>query len=54
MREIALAPTSGRLGSEESPPIRLYDTSGPYTDSATTADIRQGLPPLRQRWILER
>ncbi|MCL5109624.1 MAG: phosphomethylpyrimidine synthase ThiC [Chloroflexi bacterium] len=54
MREIALTPTSGRFGSEENPPVRLYDTSGPYTDSATTADIRQGLPPLRQRWILER
>ncbi|HKE37092.1 MAG TPA: phosphomethylpyrimidine synthase ThiC, partial [Candidatus Baltobacteraceae bacterium] len=29
----------------------LYDTSGPYTDSQATIDIRRGLPPLRAKWI---
>src|SRR3989441_1014736 len=46
MREIALS------GGE--PPLRLYDTSGPYTDPGTPVDIKQGLPPLRRPWILGR
>ena len=29
----------------------LYDTSGPYTDSELSLDIRRGLEPLRERWI---
>jgi phosphomethylpyrimidine synthase len=32
----------------------VYDTSGPYTDPAFTADIRRGLLPLRERWIVAR
>ncbi|HYE76615.1 MAG TPA: phosphomethylpyrimidine synthase ThiC, partial [bacterium] len=35
-------------------PVRLYDTSGPYTDPAYTVDLRRGLPELRKRWILDR
>jgi phosphomethylpyrimidine synthase len=54
VREIALAPTSGRFGEEENVPVLAYDTSGPYTDPATPVDIRQGLSPLRRLWILER
>lgn len=54
MREVALSPTSGRYGREANPPIRLYDTSGPYTDSSVTVDVRQGLAPVRRNWILER
>src|SRR5436309_15719295 len=53
-REIALTPTSGRFGEEENPPLRVYDTSGPYTDPDATIDIRRGLPPLRRPWVLER
>ena len=34
--------------------LRLYDTSGPYTDPSFTADSRLGLPPLRKQWILSR
>src|ERR1700675_1138277 len=34
--------------------IRLYDTSGPYTDPEYAVDLKQGLPPLRRHWILER
>src|SRR5215470_2274047 len=34
--------------------LRLYDTSGPYTDPDYTVDLKQGLPPLRRHWILER
>jgi phosphomethylpyrimidine synthase len=53
-REVTLTPTAGRLGQEENPPIRLYDTSGPYTDPQVSLDVRQGLSPLRRNWILER
>ncbi len=54
MREIALTPTSGRFGDEENAPVRVYDTSGPYTDPDVPTDIQQGLPPLRQQWIVDR
>ncbi|HVQ76841.1 MAG TPA: phosphomethylpyrimidine synthase ThiC [Candidatus Binatia bacterium] len=46
MREVRLA------GGQ--PPLRLYDTSGPYTDPAAHPDVKQGLAPLRAAWILER
>ncbi|MGH8667924.1 MAG: phosphomethylpyrimidine synthase ThiC, partial [Burkholderiales bacterium] len=36
------------------PPIAVYDTSGPYTDPQAKVDIRKGLAPLREKWILER
>jgi phosphomethylpyrimidine synthase len=36
------------------PPLRIYDTSGPYTDTAVATDVRRGLPPLRRDWILGR
>lgn len=34
--------------------VRLYDTSGPYTDPAFEVDVRRGLPALRSAWIDER
>ncbi|MDE1916346.1 MAG: phosphomethylpyrimidine synthase ThiC [Sphingomonadales bacterium] len=48
MREITLEPGSGE------PPVRVYDTSGPYTDPKVSIDIRAGLAPLRRDWILAR
>ncbi|WP_324729714.1 phosphomethylpyrimidine synthase ThiC [Lysinibacillus fusiformis] len=54
MREIALSPTTGSFGDEENAPIRVYDTSGPYTDPAFRVDITKGLPALRSTWIQER
>jgi phosphomethylpyrimidine synthase len=54
MREIELTPTSGRFGEESNPPVRVYDTSGVYTDASVETDIRRGLAPLRRHWILER
>src|ERR1700733_4390946 len=35
-------------------PIRLYDTSGPYTDESAPIDIEKGLAPKRRGWILAR
>lgn len=54
MREIALSATTGHFGEEENAPVRVYDTSGPYTDKNYTVDITKGLPALRRNWILER
>ncbi len=45
-REVALS------GGE--PPVRLYDTSGPYTDASVKIDIQKGLSPVRRDWILAR
>ena len=45
MREIDLEPSSGE------PPLRVYDTSGPYTDPQARIDIQAGLPNLRRPWI---
>ena len=36
------------------PPVRVYDTSGLYSDPGMAADIRTGLPELRRSWILAR
>ena len=46
MREIDLE------GSE--PSVRVYDTSGPYTDPEARIDISAGLPQLRREWIMAR
>ena len=37
MREIPL--------SAGEPPVRLYDTSGPFTDPQVDIDLKRGLPP---------
>jgi phosphomethylpyrimidine synthase len=38
----------------DNPPVRVYDTSGPWGDPSVAGDVREGLPPLRRDWILER
>ncbi len=48
MREIHLEPSSGE------PPVRVYDTSGPYTDSNARIDISVGLNEIRRPWIIQR
>lgn len=54
MREITLADTPTAFGGEKNPPVRVYDTSGPYTDPKIKIDLRTGLPDVRTRWIEER
>ena len=54
MREISLSPTTGSFGNEENEPLRVYDTSGPYTDPEADIDVRKGLNPQRNAWIDER
>ena len=45
MREVKLE------DSAKEPPVRIYDTSGPYTDATARIDIDAGLPALRTPWI---
>ncbi|WP_305810885.1 phosphomethylpyrimidine synthase ThiC [Photobacterium leiognathi] len=59
MREITLADSlvGGSKGSpifEPNEPVRVYDTSGFYTDPDKTIDIYSGLPTVREQWILDR
>ncbi|OZB43326.1 MAG: phosphomethylpyrimidine synthase ThiC [Thiomonas sp. 15-66-11] len=58
-REIALSdtiiqdsPEVTRL--EKNASLRVYDTSGPYTDPQAAIDVRTGLPKLREAWIAAR
>ena len=53
-RQVTLTPTTGRFGQESNPPLDIYDTSGPYSDSNASLDLRQGLPALRRDWIMAR
>lgn len=56
MREISLADTLIG-GDDDNPelepnaPIRVYDTSGPFTDPEASIDLRKGLAPMRKDWI---
>ncbi|GMR63649.1 phosphomethylpyrimidine synthase ThiC [Bacillus sp. MN7755] len=50
MREIEQSETNG----VSNPPIRVYDTSGPYTDPAYKVELEKGIPTPRHSWILER
>ena len=59
MREIKLTPTpvqatDGTTRLEPNAPVRVYDTSGAYTDPKANIDIRKGLAPIRDQWILDR
>ncbi|MFD1678269.1 phosphomethylpyrimidine synthase ThiC [Alicyclobacillus fodiniaquatilis] len=54
MREILLSPSTGRFGEQVNEPVRVYDTSGIYTDLNAVTDIQRGLPSIRRHWILDR
>jgi len=53
-REIVLTNTVTQAGDIENEPIRVYDTSGPYTDAEAHIDVTKGLKRLRSKWIKER
>jgi phosphomethylpyrimidine synthase len=54
-REISQTPTRSFDDSlEENPPVRVYDTSGPWGDPAVHCDVTEGLPALRLDWIRTR
>jgi phosphomethylpyrimidine synthase len=55
MREIGLHPAPELNGeNKNTQAVRVYDTSGPYTDPEAKIDLRRGLAELRKPWILER
>ncbi|HUW98164.1 MAG TPA: phosphomethylpyrimidine synthase ThiC [Acidiferrobacter sp.] len=54
MREIVLESTPASLGAEANAPVRVYDTSGPYTDPEADVDPARGLARLRADWIHQR
>jgi len=47
-REIDLHPTANE------PPVRVYDTSGPYSDPDAKIDVETGLPRHRLAWYKDR
>ena len=52
MRRIVLSDTYNEDGSRTpNAPVVVYDTGGPYTDSAYQVDLEAGLPRLREPWI---
>jgi phosphomethylpyrimidine synthase len=54
-REIDQNPTRNFDNTlEDNPPVRVYDTSGPYGDPAVTCDVGEGLPARRRDWIISR
>ncbi|GDY26967.1 phosphomethylpyrimidine synthase [Agarivorans sp. Toyoura001] len=59
MRQINLADslvggTKTEPKLEPNEPVRVYDTSGIYTDENAELDVHKGLPQLRKVWIEER
>lgn len=54
MREVQLTDTVIDGVRHSNGSIRLYDTSGVYTDDSVKIDLKQGLPRLRDRWLSKR
>ena len=58
MRKINLTPTvtieNGEKVVRQNAPVYVYDTSGPFSDPNVEIDLKQGLPRLREKWILSR
>ena len=55
MREIALHDTHSTSGEvTQNPPVRVYDTSGPWGDPSFRGQVSEGLPSLRADWIQSR
>ncbi|MFN3624492.1 MAG: phosphomethylpyrimidine synthase ThiC [Hyphomicrobium sp.] len=48
LREIALSEKSGEAA------VRVYDSSGPYTDPKAEIDVARGLPRHREAWVKAR
>ncbi len=53
--EIELTPTCNGDGTTTpNAPVRIYDTSGKWSDPTFHFDTSKGLPPLREKWIEDR
>jgi len=55
MQRVNLTPTvdiiNGERVTTENPPIYIYDTGGPFTDTHTCNDMKEALPRIREPWI---
>ena len=56
MREITLEDTQDNFTktTSKNQSVTVYDTSGPYTDPNKNIDVKKGLEPIRQQWVLGR
>ncbi len=55
MREIEVSKgVATKLGNSSTEKISVYDTSGPYTDPNIVIDVKRGIAPIREKWIMER
>ena len=55
MRQIKLSQTRNSDGTlEYNEPLKVYDTSGAYTDPKIDIDLNKGLDKIRQQWIDDR
>jgi len=54
-REIDQSPTRNFKNElDANPPVRVYDTSGPYGDPSLRTDVSEGLRAVRRDWIISR
>ena len=56
MREIEVSSgVASKFGKEiKKEKLVVYDTSGPFTDPNISIDVKKGLAPIREKWIMER
>ncbi len=54
MREVALTDTIEDGVRRSNGSVRLYDTSGFFTDPEVKVDLKEGLPRLREAWLEKR
>lgn len=54
MREVQLTDTVIDGVRRSNGSVRLYDTSGVYTDDSVKIDLKKGLPRLRDQWLSKR
>lgn len=58
MRRISQYPTikieDGKRVEYPNAPVTVYDTSGVYTDPAHHVDVNEGIPRIREQWVIDR
>lgn len=56
MRHIKLSDSEDKFNNtkEANEPVVVYDTSGAYTDPSIDIDIKKGLDPIRESWVMGR
>ena len=58
MRKVEQVPSVSFEGEEKivtpNPEVYVYDTSGPFSDTEMSIDLKKGLPRMREEWIVGR